>query len=355
MRSRPSPIRAIRHAHLFWATLAVVSLPGGIAASPQVPTPYALQGGAGEANLDTRTRLPNPQGSVAGTLAPIGIAEGARPSRPAQQSYTFRETDFARHRPTELWDISKSGAAVGNFADGRKSAPDHCFLLDHGRKSRIDRPGASSTQCQGINKQGAIVGGYMVPNNSLSTGFVYANGTFHTVLPPGAFDAVVNAINDAGMMVGNCFDPNGGHGFIYDGRHYWLIDAPGALITSGEGINNKGEIVATALLKGDDHHVFLIHGERFKEVRFPDSRDNQGWHINNRGEVGVDWTDVTGVQHGGVYDGARDAYYVVDVPGMMNTAILGINDEGTLVGTFQERPDRPNHGFIAAGALGARQ
>ncbi len=271
------------------------------------------------------------------------------------QNYTFTETDFAPNRPTELWDISKSGVAVGNFAQAPKTPPDQCFLLAHGQRTRIDRPGSSATQCQGINKQGTVVGQYIVPQSGLSIGFVYANGAFHNVRPPGAFSTYVNAINDAGVMVGTCFDPDGGHGFIYDGSHYWLIDAPGALVTNGEGINNKGEITATALLQDNHHHAFLIRGEHFKEMRFPHSRDNQGWHINNRGEVGFEWTDMAGTQHGGIYDSARHAYYVVDVPGKANTVVLGLNDAGALAGTFQDRRGGPNHGFVATGELAARQ
>jgi hypothetical protein len=49
------------------------------------------------------------------------------------------------------------------------------------------------------------------------------------------------------------------------------------------------------------------------------------------------------------------AYYVVDVPGKANTVVLGLNDAGTLAGTFQDRPGHANHGFIATGALAARQ
>jgi uncharacterized membrane protein len=345
----PAALRNVRAA--LCAVLGIAAAPGPLAAAPVFTTLYTFTNAADSQNPSLEGLAPGPHGSLIGTVeypGPHGYGLAAQLISP---SFTFNRVNYGKHLPTQLWDIGRSGVIVGDFAEDPKNAPTQCFLLARNTRTRIDRPGASSTLCQGINKQGTVVGEYTVADGGLSTGFVYANGAFRNVSPPGAFETIVNAINDAGVMVGTCFDPNGSHGFTYDGSKYLLFDMPGALVTRGEGIDNEGRIVADALLEDDHQHAFLIRGQKFREIRFPSSRDNEGWHISSRGEVGFDWTDMTGIQHGGVYDSAQDAYYVVDVPGKVNTSVLAIGDAGTLVGTFQDRLGHANHGFVATGDI----
>lgn len=57
-------------------------------------------------------------------------------------------------RPTQL----DRGEIVGDFADG---TAEHGFILDKGRYTTIDVPGATLTQPMGINARGEIVGYYV--------------------------------------------------------------------------------------------------------------------------------------------------------------------------------------------------
>jgi len=75
-------------------------------------------------------------------------------------------------------------------------------------------------------------------------GFLEVNGIFSRIDVPGAFSTQANGINDAGQIVGDFPDSNGGtHGLLEVNGIFSTIDVPGASVTSARGINNAGQIV----------------------------------------------------------------------------------------------------------------
>jgi uncharacterized membrane protein len=59
---------------------------------------------------------------------------------------------------TEAWDISPSGVIVGTYADA--ASVSHGFVLENGRYTTLDVPGAKNTVAFGINARGEVVGGF---------------------------------------------------------------------------------------------------------------------------------------------------------------------------------------------------
>jgi uncharacterized membrane protein len=57
---------------------------------------------------------------------------------------------------TSAWDVSPSGVMVGDYTDAAGAA--HGFSDDHGVFTRIDVPDATATRARGVNANGDIVG-----------------------------------------------------------------------------------------------------------------------------------------------------------------------------------------------------
>jgi probable HAF family extracellular repeat protein len=90
-----------------------------------------------------------------------------------------------------------------------------------------DRMNGESTSPFGINAAGDIVGAFAIH------GFLYRGGTFTTIDVPGAFSTDADGINNAGQIVGNYRDAAGTHGFLYHDGSFTTIDVPGAVTVNG--------------------------------------------------------------------------------------------------------------------------
>jgi hypothetical protein len=141
---------------------------------------------------------------------------------------------------------------MGNHADPRPRTPTPGFLLDRGRYSTLEVPGATvETAALGINNLGQIVGGARgggVPDR----GFLRdARGRYTTFRYPGARSTLAQKLNDRGQLTGlysnTTDDPRDGAdlaGFVRDARgRYTRIAVPGARTTTAVGINNRGQVV----------------------------------------------------------------------------------------------------------------
>jgi uncharacterized membrane protein len=172
----------------------------------------------------------------------------------------------------------------------------------------INIPGAVSTEAEGINDFGQIVGVYYLGGSGTSgTPHAYfkqdaSSLSFSTIDPPGASWAGTGGINNLGQIAGVFSDGNGVHGFLKDGATFSFFDVPSGSFTGAHAINDKGQIV----------------GEYRSTVNSP--------------------------SRGFLKDGA--SYTTIDVPGAVVTEAYGINSQGHISGLFRDASDR-FHGFLA--------
>jgi probable HAF family extracellular repeat protein len=121
----------------------------------------------------------------------------------------------------------------------------HGFVYSNGSFTTLDAPGAlaSSTDANGINNAGQIVGAFL-DNSSIGHGFLYTAGLFTTIEVPGALYTAAFGINDAEQIVGLFGDSAGTHGFVDTGGSFTEFDVPGSSSSTwAYGINNAGQIV----------------------------------------------------------------------------------------------------------------
>jgi probable HAF family extracellular repeat protein len=109
-------------------------------------------------------------------------------------------------QPAAIYDlhINDTGEVAGTTGSG-------AFLYDKGTVTSI--PGADAVT--GINNAGQVVGEYFPPTAGHRMGFVYSDGTFTSIDPPGSMGTYPSGINNSGEIIGNWIDSNGTqHGFI---------------------------------------------------------------------------------------------------------------------------------------------
>lgn len=167
---------------------------------------------------------------------------------------------------------------------------------------------AVSTQLWGINNKGQVIG--VASLDGVSTvNFIYepSSGTFTTIPQPPGFDGVnqvadVISINDAGVVAGSTWEPNGQRGFTWSAGAYSFFQYPGSLDTVPRWMGNPT----------DAHPQGLVTG-------YADT--TTGLVLN--GTFGI------------IYDPFTGSSATLPTPGSYTTFAQGINRAGQIVGSVR--------------------
>jgi probable HAF family extracellular repeat protein len=218
--------------------------------------------------------------------------------------------------------------------------------------------GAVSTNVNGINNKGQVVGVTIDANGNTVANF--------TGTPPGTFTSLNNTlpamafgINSSGTIVG------GAPGFLIPngGTPQALLTPPGATSETAFGINDKGQIVGQYVNAAGATPGILINGPTFTTINAPSGPDivnAQG--INNNGLVVGFYFGTDGQDHGFLFDSSKtNASTVTGTPiadptiptitgepagtTFVFSQILGINDSGIAVGYYGDST-LSQHGFL---------
>jgi probable HAF family extracellular repeat protein len=284
---------------------------------------------------------------LSGAIAVLVLA--ASPLR--AQTYSFTPVMYRHGVSTGLQAINAAGAAVGNYSDSAGNL--HCIVLHNG-KYRVGKvPGASQTNCWGINKAGEIVGDAIIGNAQIA--FLYTKGTYTTLpLPDSSNGAIAYGISDTGIVVGTYADSNNNqHGFTYDTstRATTSFDVPGAFATAGIAINTNRDITVQAYDSNGNTYSYLLSNGAYTSLNFPQGTATYVHGINNAGLVVMGWLDSNGQEHGGVLNTADGIYYIADYPGSGYTEIHGINVHDEIVGSYAMPNQAVSQGFLATGKV----
>jgi hypothetical protein len=225
----------------------------------------------------------------------------------------------------------------------------------------IDPPGSISTQAQGLNDSGVVVGSYS-DSGGTSYGFV-DNGGAYTQLAPtpasgcGAFAVDCNiawGVNNSGAVVGSFFTTTGPtindgaeHGFLYTNGNYSTftqLDVPGAGSTAAYGISNDGIVVGQAIEgSGDLGFTYNIATQQYNTFSLPGLPSGAlfiPFGINDSGEVVGTYTSPGGEFSVFLYKLGDSSFTLLPqnpaaaVGPFTGTFGTGINDLGDLAGTY---------------------
>jgi uncharacterized membrane protein len=248
---------------------------------------------------------------------------------------------------TTATEINNREQIRGYYLDAGGIA--HGFLRDRkGVFTPIDHPdGPLATVALDINKnRGQIVGAYTDAEET-THGFLLDKGVFTTIDPPDATFAEAGGINDRGQIVGPYLDAEGAvHGFLRDrGRGpprdkgiFTTIDVPGALATSADDINDRGQIVGTYSEVSNTRPIntprtYLLDEGSFTLIDVLGADCTVSGHINDRGQFVGSFFDAGGPVRGFLRD-KKGIITTIEVPGAEQTGAVGINDRGQIVGAY---------------------
>ncbi|MCX6592820.1 MAG: hypothetical protein NTZ56_14960 [Acidobacteria bacterium] len=252
---------------------------------------------------------------------------------------------------TAATSINNRGQVVAYFSspDGYRSS-----LYDRGQfqtlQISLDSYGALQ-QANGINDKGQIVGSYSYFGNYLR-GFLYESGSSRAVDASSGITTLYD-INNSGVVVGWTVVGSLTHGLIVRDSIANNFDYPGAETTLLRGLNDDGELVGSYFGTGTSPiwgQGFLLRGkDSFTTISYP-LKDPKSYFsgsipfdVNNRGDVVGVFFDGDSLGHGFLRKDGH--YFPVNYPGAITTSVLGINDQGQLVGGYFD--ETGVHGFIA--------
>jgi hypothetical protein len=254
----------------------------------------------------------------------------AVPTASAQASYKFTQLSIPGSISATAYGVNDFGTIVGSYTDSTGIV--HGFQLIGSTLTTIDDPNGNgaSTVCYSVGQNGVIVGAYS--SGAFSNGFMYKNGVFTDIIPPGSVGTTAYGINDAGSIVGTYLNGASQLGFLYDGSAYTDLIVPGMVTTLAIGINSSGLITLEAADASGSLTSWEYNGTSYTQLNVPGANITAVHFINDRGEIAFAWFDSLGAEHGAIY--ANGIYYLTDDPAGTNTGIYTINDGNEIVGRY---------------------
>jgi probable HAF family extracellular repeat protein len=273
------------------------------------------------------------------TLTSSGAAAGL--------SLAFITIDFPGAISTNAQGINAQGEIVGGYTD--TAGRSHGFLLSGGQFQSIDVPNARATLARGIGPGGDIVGTYVAQvetTNVPAHGFLLNNrGEFSAADYPGHINTIPQRILPDGTILG-CYHDTDTMGTM----HGMSISRDGfSEIPEGMSMHNgatpNGKLIVGLFTDMDNRQKgYFVDDGQFIPFEVPGATLTAAWDINpQRVTVGV-YRDAAGRFHGFQYDGA--SFMSIDVPGATATRAFGINSHGDVVGAYVDAGGR-THGFLA--------
>jgi hypothetical protein len=156
---------------------------------------------------------------------------------------------------------------------------------------------------------------------------------YATLVFPGAISTSANGINNNNVIVGSFVDSGSfQHGYLYRAGKYSKVDFPGATTTTVMGINDNDDLVGVYQLPGPlNFHGFLRHNGEFHKVDAPAATfSTVATGINNAGTIVGTYDEI----HGFIYrDGTYKRWNAPQLPGEpKQTQLNGISNKGWIVG-----------------------
>ncbi len=268
------------------------------------------------------------------------------PATPATAEYDFITIKIPGSTGANAFNINDGRLVTGDYLDA--SGNWHGFLWLDGSVHTLDEPGALDSLPSAASNQGVVIGIFGNSTTGSAATYSLASGVW-TTLPdvPGVANNYGTGINDLGVAVGEAGSnlqglEAGAFGacnvaWIWDPLQsaYSFFSVPGAVNgTCPFGVNNQRQ-VAGGIYDQIGAHGFLKDGESFTTIDVPGAAGTGGSWINNRGEIVGSWFDASGANHGYVRSAAGQ-FTTVDVPGSSGSAAYGINDRGDLCGYYSD-------------------
>lgn len=248
-------------------------------------------------------------------------------------AYTFSSFQYPGSSSTYLTGIDDSGRIIGYGYFGFTTQG--FMLTAAGSLTNVNVPGYVGTLPTGISRIGGIVGtGYDGASYSMfqdnSEGFGSLTGLL--------IDQYVTGVNSSFNIVGNYTTPSLQTGVYIrlNGAYYTLSPAQKCNYVHDPAINDANTVVGSCLTLSSNSNIGFIWSKGSYTFFMPPAGVPymQPTSINRSGLVAGFYIDVNGFSHGFTWDGTTFTTIDYNNNPAANTQILGINNAGKIVGTY---------------------
>lgn len=263
----------------------------------------------------------------------------------------FRTIKVPGSLETQVVGVNNNGVSVGFFVD--RLGANHGFVRSAAGKFRtVDFPqhlatlGTTSTW-GGMSSLGTT-SGLSSTGTVSSTGAASAMSSMSTLHMPTLTTVTTTRVNQllginnhniaAGFFLDNAGRP---HGYLFNANNgqFLLLRTPhGVNGLVATGINDRNQVVGFVVV-GKQSRGFVWNGRAFIWFSLGAKTNTQALGINNAGSVVGSFTDLLGRTHGFLIQ-ANGLIRQVDVPGSTSTVVNGINNKGLIVGFFTDKAKR---------------
>jgi hypothetical protein len=218
----------------------------------------------------TQVKIPGAFDTVAAATNDAGWVVGnwhGRDGNAAAGAFRYQKGTFLDFRvpgAVQTWPegMAKASLIAGSYeipsASGDGGMEHHGFLYIHtegGRFVTLDYPGAFWTFATGVNDRRQVVGQMYFEDRWSNFLYDHATQTYTEIAPPpGVFYIVLHDINNHGDVAGYAavpLDPNQTtddatwQGIVRWDDEWLLLAVPGAVFTTGDGLNDLGQVVGS--------------------------------------------------------------------------------------------------------------
>ena len=238
-----------------------------------------------------------------------------------------------------LWVFGAIAGVLGVAPAAYAQGPPYTF-------EKVQFPGATYTDVTGINNSGVMVGTFSVGDGP-TRGFRYDGTAYSPVDFPGATHSYALGINALGHIVGtHSFTGIDGpwHSYRLTDGDYIQFDVPG-WESDARAINLAGNIVGAYNAGGvmPTHGYLRTNAGVYTLFDHPDAVYTLAWGLNDAGTVSGSFIDAAGAYRGFVY--RQGSFSTLSYPGAFLTHAAGINNRNEVVGT-QIQQAGAQHGFV---------
>ena len=221
---------------------------------------------------------------------------------------TYTTIDDGGAQDTGAHAITDSGLIIGDYSPVR-STPRYGFTDDNGIFTPVqsDSP-YPSTNANGINEAGVIVGSDYLHSGARYTAYIYDNGAFTYFNAPGTLNVEWRHLGqrhqqsrpDRRQLQPNASVQSGYQGYLYENSTFTTFADPlAAFGTFAQAINDAGQIVGFYVDSSNVDHGFLYYNGDFTTIDDPlGAQGTVVTGINNLGQVVGYYKDAGGAFHG---------------------------------------------------------
>jgi len=213
----------------------------------------------------------------------------------------------------------------------------------------FDYPGdVQSTVPQKINDAGDIAGDF-IDSNGAESGFIrFRDGTFSApIVFPGSNGTVTEArgINNLGLVCGYFISDNFAHSYFLSGDTFTQFDAPGAVNTYVNAVNDAGNFAGSIDIPGPANEGFASISGSIVTYSIPAGTITTAYSINNSDQIVGSYFDGVAIYHGFLRSADGTLTFPIDPAGSTSTFLFGNNDRNMMVGRYVDGTGAA-HGFV---------